>query len=71
MMKVNNIPIREYTIAQLKEVCFSNGNGNKKLFGEYIVKKYPELKLVYKRQIGSKNGYYIKMFEAILCVNMI
>jgi len=36
------------------------------LSGEYVVKKFPELKRIYKRQEESKNGYYLKLFEAII-----
>lgn len=38
---------------------------NKKELSDYLVKKYPELRFMYQRQVKSKNDYYIKLFEAM------
>lgn len=58
------------TISALKGQYCDNTSGNRLLFSEAIIRKYPhhrKLAQLYEIERNNRNPYHVKMFEAIAC----
>ena len=60
-----NIPIYSYHIKALYTLCTENKAKTKKEVMWFLAHLYPGLVRYYKKEIGNKNKYYIKLFEAV------
>lgn len=58
-----------FYIEDIKRLC--NDRANKDCIAKYMVELYPHLSKEYARQMGSRNSYYLKMFEAIAVAGLV
>jgi len=59
-----------YTINELKEYCSGGKKGNKKVLTDFIAHNYPELSFECSKEKNSRNKYYIKLFESVVCTGL-
>ena|SRR5829696_3234694 len=69
--KMNRIKVSSYTLSELKRGLLHSKNINKGEMIKQLLTKYPELHMEYNKEQKNRNPYYIKMFEAIVLVNLI
>ena len=65
LAKDKNIPLCTYSIDDIKRECSKGSKSDKGVIVEYVLCKHPELNREYHKELGNKNPYYIKVFEAI------
>jgi RNase H-fold protein (predicted Holliday junction resolvase) len=58
------VAIRTYDPASLHSLCEAT-KAKKKALMRAMVTHYPELHAYYKKELGNKNRYYHKLFEAV------
>lgn len=62
---LKNVNVKMYRLADLGILCSSPKRMSRKSLMEAITSIYPELMPYYEREMGNKNKYYHKMFEAV------
>lgn len=58
-----DIPVFPYTTKTF--LAFHKETETKKEIMKELSGKYPELTFMYRKEVGNKNKYYIKLFEAV------
>jgi hypothetical protein len=59
------IKIYKCSLSQLKKAWSDKQRLNRKGLLRCVLQKYPDLLIDYEREIGNKNSYYEKLFEAV------
>lgn len=64
------IRLVEYSPKQLLLLCTGTEKKTKKALMRSISLIYPELALQYEKEMGNRNKYYIKLFEAVAAATL-
>ena len=59
------ITLCAYPPKTLHSFCDEGGTKTKKEMMRKVVEKYPELIHCFRKEMGNKNKYYVKLFEAV------
>lgn len=60
----------EYSIEELKQFNFPNVKANKESLLKSMVDIHQELLSEYTKEMRNKDGYYLKLFEAVACAKV-
>jgi Holliday junction resolvasome RuvABC endonuclease subunit len=59
------IGIQRYSIQELEAICCPNMKANKRTLAGILANRYPVLRFDLQRELEKRNGYRIRMFEAV------
>lgn len=65
------IPCFGFGIDQLKRCYKTSEVNNKKDMMEVIVQVHPEIRYEYEMEKKNREGYYLKVFEAVACAHLL
>lgn len=60
-----NIPVCLYCPQAFHLLCEESASKTKKALMQTVSELYPELEVLYQKEMRNKNKYYIKLFEAV------
>jgi Holliday junction resolvasome RuvABC endonuclease subunit len=60
----------EYMPNELLSICTGTEKRTKKILMANVSYMYPELSPYYEKEVGNKNKYYIKLFEAVAAATL-
>ncbi len=65
LSRLRKVQVRQYSIAQLKSDLCPGTKSNKRRLTAEVAALYPVLIRFMQKELGNRNPYYIRMFEAV------
>lgn len=63
--RIRKIKIHQYSITELKKTLCSETKSNRRRLATEVSAAYPVLSHELQKEIGNRNPYYLRMFEAV------